>query len=86
MAESSRTEFVATDDWEPLSSLTQVYAGGITVTPGAEGWVTIILDTPFTYSGSDNLIIAVEENSAGYDSFGDDFFNSIQELIKQLVL
>ena len=76
MAESSRTEFVATDDWEPLSSLTQVYAGGITVTPGAEGWVTIILDTPFTYSGSDNLIIAVEENSAGYDSFGDDFFNS----------
>lgn len=76
MAESTRTEFATTDDWEPLTSLTQVYAGGITVTPGVEGWVTITLDTPFTYNGTDNLIIAVEENSAGYDSFGDDFFNS----------
>ncbi|MCA0152494.1 T9SS type B sorting domain-containing protein [Winogradskyella vincentii] len=76
MAESTRTEFANTDDWEPLTSLTQVYAGGITVTPGVEGWVTLTLDTPFTYSGTDNLIIAVEENSAGYDSFGDDFYNS----------
>ena len=76
MAESTRSEFANTDDWEPSTSLTQVYAGGITVTPGVEGWVTLTLDTPFTYSGTDNLIIAVEENSAGYDSFGDDFYNS----------
>jgi gliding motility-associated-like protein len=76
MAESTRAEFADTDDWEPLASLTQVYAGGITVIAGTEGWVTITLDTPFTYSGTDNLIVAVEENSAGYDQFGDDFFNS----------
>ncbi|WP_411894072.1 gliding motility-associated C-terminal domain-containing protein [Winogradskyella sp. A2] len=76
MAESTRTEFATTDDWEPSTSLTQVYAGGITVTPGVEGWVTLTLDTPFSYTGTDNLIIAVEENSAGYDSFGDDFYNS----------
>ncbi len=76
MAELSRTEFADTDDWEPIASLTQVYAGGITVTAGVEGWVTITLDTPFTYAGTGNLVIAVEENSAGFDSFGDDFFNS----------
>ena len=76
MAESTRTDFANTDDWEPSTSLAQVYAGGISVTPGVEGWVTLTLDTPFTYSGIDNLIIAVEENSAGYDSFGDDFYNS----------
>ncbi|BAO75429.1 fibronectin type III domain-containing protein [Winogradskyella sp. PG-2] len=76
MAESTRTEFADTNDWEPLTSLTQVYAGGITVTAGVEGWVTITLDTPFTYSGVDNLIVAVEENSAGFDQFGDDFYNS----------
>ena len=76
MAESTRTEFADTNDWEPSTSLTQVYAGGITVTPGTDGWVTLTLDTPFAYSGTDNLIIAVEENSAGYDSFGDDFHNT----------
>lgn len=76
MAESPRTEYASTTDWEPIASFTQVYAGGITVTAGVEGWVTLTLDTPFNYTGTDNLIIAVEENGAGYDSSSDDFYNS----------
>lgn len=76
MAELPRTEFASTTDWEPIASFTQVYAGGMTVTAGAEGWVTLTLDTPFTYAGTGNLVIAVEENGAGWDSGSDDFFNS----------
>ncbi|WP_256259965.1 fibronectin type III domain-containing protein [Winogradskyella luteola] len=76
MAEVARTEFADTNDWEPIASFTQVYAGGITVTAGAEGWVTITLDTPFTYAGTGNLIVAVEENSTDYDAFDDDFYNT----------
>lgn len=76
MAESPRTEYASTTDWEPIASFTQVYAGGITVTAGVEGWVTLTLDTPFNYTGTNNLIIAVEENGAGYDSSSDDFYNS----------
>lgn len=76
MAESPKTEFGSTTDWEPISSFTQVYEGGITVTAGEEGWVTITLDTPFTYAGAGNLMIAVEENADGFDEFGDDFYNS----------
>ncbi len=76
MAELPRTEFTSTTDWEPIASLTQVYAGGITVTAGVEGWVTLTLDTPFAYTGTGNLVVAVEENGAGYDDGADDFFNS----------
>ncbi|WP_299521515.1 fibronectin type III domain-containing protein [Winogradskyella sp.] len=76
MAELPRTEFADTNDWEPISSFTQVYTGGITVTAGVEGWVTITLDAPFTYTGTGNLVIAVEENSPGFDQFSDDFYNT----------
>ncbi|NRD22307.1 fibronectin type III domain-containing protein [Winogradskyella litoriviva] len=76
MAELPRTEYADTDDWEPIASFTQVYTGGITVTAGTEGWVTITLDTPFAYTGTDNLVIAVEENLVDYDNFADDFYNS----------
>ncbi|RED44625.1 fibronectin type III domain protein, partial [Winogradskyella eximia] len=76
MAELPRTEFASTTDWEPIASFTEVYSGGITVTAGVEGWVTLTLDTPFTYAGTGNLVIAVEENGADYDDAGDDFYNS----------
>ncbi|WP_082316536.1 fibronectin type III domain-containing protein [Mangrovimonas sp. ST2L15] len=76
LAESTRTEFASTTDWEPIASFTQVYSGGITVEAGVNGWVQIIFDTPFTYSGTDNLLIAVEENMPSYDSSGDDFYNT----------
>jgi len=74
LAESTRDSYSSTTDWEPITSFTQVYAGGITVS-GA-GWVTINFDTPFTYSGTNNLIVAVEENMAGYDASSDDFYNT----------
>jgi gliding motility-associated-like protein len=76
MAESNRAAYASTTDWEPIASFTQVYSGGITVTAGVAGWVQITLDTPFVYNGTGNLIIAVEENTAGFDASSDDFHNS----------
>lgn len=65
---ASNTDFIAVDE------LTQVYSGGITVT--GPGWVTITLDEPFVYDGTNNLVVAVDENMPGYNSSGDDFYNS----------
>ncbi|MCF1420609.1 choice-of-anchor L domain-containing protein [Mangrovimonas futianensis] len=76
MAESTTSSFPSTADWEPFANFTQVYSGGITVEAGVNGWVQIVFDTPFTYSGTDNLIIAVDENMPSYDSSGDDFYNT----------
>ncbi|NHN28160.1 hypothetical protein FIA58_020980, partial [Flavobacterium jejuense] len=74
LGHSTKTAFANTADWEPLASLNAVYTGTIPVS-GA-GWVSITFDTPFTYNGTDNLIVAVDENFAGYDSSADDFYNT----------
>lgn len=74
LGHSTKTTFASTTDWEPVANLTASYTGGIPVT-GA-GWVTITLDTPFAYNGTDNLIVAVDENMSGYNASGDDFYNS----------
>ncbi|WP_452219139.1 T9SS type B sorting domain-containing protein [Lacinutrix undariae] len=75
MAESTRADYADTSDWEPIASFTQVYAGGIDVSAGA-GWVQLTLDTPFVYTGVDNLIVAAEDNMVDYDTSADDFYNS----------
>ncbi|MFL0354240.1 choice-of-anchor J domain-containing protein [Xanthomarina sp. GH4-25] len=75
LGHTTKTEFTNTSDWEILTNLTQVYIGGIDVSAG-EGWVTLTFDTPFAYNGSDNLIVAVDENMLGADNNTDDFYNS----------
>ena len=60
--------------FEPLSGLTSVYSGNISV--NGPGWVSIVFDTPFVYNGIDNLVIAVDENTVNHDSGSDDFYNS----------
>lgn len=72
---TTKSSFANNSDWEPLSSLTQVYSGGIS-TDSAPGWVTITFDTPFAYDGTSNLVVAVEENLADYDEDDDKFYNT----------
>jgi hypothetical protein len=66
LGHSTKTEFVDTDNWEDLSNLSSVYTGTVTF-PAEDNWFTITLDTPFAYNGTDNLILAVDENLTGYD-------------------
>ncbi|MBK1895726.1 T9SS type A sorting domain-containing protein [Chryseobacterium paridis] len=66
---TTKSSFTSDTDWIPVSQLTQVYAGTIT---NANGVVTITFPTPFPYNNVDNLVIAAEENSAGYDDNGDE--------------
>ncbi|MGC9361463.1 MAG: choice-of-anchor D domain-containing protein, partial [Candidatus Syntrophosphaera sp.] len=58
--------FATNTDWLPLGSLTQVFSGEVAL-PMAAGWITIVLDNPFVYTGTDNLVIGVDENEPGYD-------------------
>lgn len=75
MGHTAKSQFDNTTDWVTLSELTQVYAGGI-ITDGTPGWKTIILDTPFAYNGTDNLVIASDENHELSDQYDDKFYNS----------
>ncbi len=71
MAHTSNSSFADGDSWEPFENFTQMFSGTVSI---SDGVVTIPFDTPFSYNGTDNLVIAVEENQAGYDSSGHDFY------------
>ncbi len=65
---TTKTAFANTTDWVPVSAMTQVFNGTVSypaagATPFA---VTITLATPFAYNNTDNLVIAIDENTAGY--------------------
>ncbi|MFD1017458.1 choice-of-anchor J domain-containing protein [Winogradskyella rapida] len=65
MAETTNDVLESTSGWLPLEDLTQVYAGTVSV---FNNEVSIILDTPFAYSNTANLMIAVDENQDGSDT------------------
>ncbi len=71
MGHTSKAQFNSNTDWIDVTTLTQVYSGTITANAGV---VAVILDTPFAYNGTDNLVIAVDENNSGYDESSDDFY------------
>lgn len=59
---TSKMEFENTSNWENVSTDDRVFSGTVTV-PTAAGWITITLDTPFEYNGSDNLLVCFDDNS-----------------------
>ena len=69
MGHTSATEFTSTTDWIPLANLSQVFSGTVAA-PAEAGWVEIVLDSPFVYNNTENLVIAVDENASSYDSSG----------------
>ncbi len=74
MANTAKTTFATASDWVPYSSLDQVFSGVLTF--ATNSWVEITLDTPFIWDGISNLIVAVDENTAGYSSSSFAAFNS----------
>lgn len=75
MGHTTKTSFASTGDWVPANYLflTQVFSGTVSV---SGGMVHIILDTLFNYNGTDNLIIAIDENTPGADGSGNSFYSS----------
>jgi hypothetical protein len=74
LGHTTKTSFSSNTDWESFSGLTAVYTGGVPV--NGPGWVTITFTTPFAYNGTDNLLIAVDENMPSFDASTDDFYNT----------
>ncbi|MFH2143670.1 MAG: GEVED domain-containing protein [Bacteroidota bacterium] len=72
---TSKTTYANTTDWVPAGSMTNVYSGNYSY-GASTGWYQITLTTPFNYNNSDNLVIAVDENTAGYHTSSDDFYNT----------
>ncbi len=64
---TSKTAFSNSDDWISISNLTKVFDNTVTY-PSINNWIEIELETPFYYNNSDNLVVAIDENTPGYDT------------------
>ncbi len=73
MGHTTKSSFSSTSDWVTSSGMTLVYDGNISVTASA-GWVSITLDNAFNYNNTDNLVIAVDENTGTYHSSSSHFY------------
>lgn len=65
---TTNTQFTGTNAaaWIPVASLTQVFDGTVTF-PAAGNWVDITLNTPFSWNGTGNIVVAVDENTPSYN-------------------
>ncbi len=66
LGHTSQTTFATTEDWVPFAALEPVFSGIVTF-PTEGNWMTITFDDPFSYNGTDNLVIGIDENTSGYD-------------------
>lgn len=67
MGHTDKTQFTSTTDWVPVGSMTEVFNGQVAY-PASGNWMEITLTTPFVYNNTDNLVIAVDENTLGWES------------------
>lgn len=72
LGHTSKSEFTDNMDWETTDNFTEVFNG--TIQNVAAGWVSIPFIAPFSYNGTDNLIIAVNDGGADNDNNADKFF------------
>lgn len=69
MGHTNRSTFDGAVSWVAVSGMTMVYSGDVSSQlPAVDNWMEITLDTPFNYNNIDNLVIAVDENTAGSGS------------------
>ena len=62
---TDKTSFSSKTDWITMTASDKVFSG--TVTMSAVAWTTFVLDTPFEYDGTSNLVLVVDDNTNGYD-------------------
>lgn len=65
LGHTSKSSFSGTTDWVPFTDLTEVF-NGVIATPVGNNWFEITLSNPFFYNGTDNLVVAVDENTPNW--------------------
>ena len=62
---TTNNTFANTTSWVPMANLTQVYTGAIN--PIGGNWMEITFTTPYSYNGTDNLVVAIHEQVSGFN-------------------
>jgi hypothetical protein len=67
MVSTSKTAFDGTNDWILVTEANQVFSGSVYM--AAKSWTTIYFATPFSYDGSSNVALIVDNNSSTSSMF-----------------
>jgi hypothetical protein len=65
LGNTPQNEFIDAGNFVPTGAMSLVYDGNLVLSTGT-AWPVITFDTPFSYNGTDNLVIAVEDNTGTY--------------------
>ena len=71
MGHTTQSSFTSTTNYIPDTALTLVYSGNLNC---QQGWNTFTFTTPFQYNGTDNLVLAIDDNSGDYDGSEYEFY------------
>lgn len=66
MVNTNKTAFESSADWITVTENDLVFSGNVTMTTG--NWTTITLTTPFSYDGTSNVALIVDDNSGTWSS------------------
>jgi hypothetical protein len=67
MGHKTDTSFTSTTGWLAKANMTQVFIDTVVYPQIGSAWMDITLSTPFTWNGVDNIVVAVDENTAKSD-------------------
>jgi hypothetical protein len=59
-----KASFGSTTDWIIVTDSDMVFSDSVTMRTGL--WTTLVLDTPFEYDGTSNLVLVVDDNSNAF--------------------
>ncbi|MCQ2302074.1 MAG: right-handed parallel beta-helix repeat-containing protein, partial [Bacteroidales bacterium] len=77
MGNVNKATFNNSSDFVSLSAMTKVFSGNVAFNNiGNNYWYEIELNTPFTYDGVNNLVIAVDDNTGSYDNSSRKFYTN----------
>ena len=67
MVSTDKTSFDSISDWIPVSESNLMFSGSVVIP--ARDWATIYFSTPFSYDGSSNVALIVDDNTNSYNSY-----------------
>ena len=66
MKTTDKNAFTSKTDWIIVAASDKVFSG--TVTMVANDWTIMMLDTPFDYDGTSNVVIVADDNTGSYEN------------------
>ncbi|RYZ56349.1 MAG: hypothetical protein EOP49_00585, partial [Sphingobacteriales bacterium] len=66
LGHTALTSFAGNTSWIPEATMTEVFNSNISSLAPAGQWLEISLATPFAWNGTDNIVVAIDENTPSY--------------------